>query len=207
MRQCAQGFYLNLILFVVILLRTHRFTLDADILLLLVYLCLNFFLGFKVVCHFIYIIFVRLCTCVYWSASSVLRTLVRDCFRFHFNMPFKNATCGLQMPLCAGCCQQKIFIRGFKGRALWLYTSRPQHFQRKSYCCREKSLSLSYSHPNNVPLPFHVLFISPQLQEILLLFNCFQRLNPLHTKSVCHYIKYYLMPGLKQKNYWSMCCS
>lgn len=68
-------------------------------------------------------------------------------------------------------------------------------------------LSLSYSHPNNVPLPFHVLFISPQLQEILLLFNCFQRLNPLHTKSGCHYIKYYLMPGLKQKNYWSMCCS
>lgn len=126
-------------------------------------------------------------------------------------MPFKNATCGLQMPLCAGCCQQKIFIRGFKGRALWLYTSRPQHFQRKSYCCREKSLSLflshslsltlsaSHSHPNNVPLPFHVLFISPQLQEILLLFNCFQRLNTLHIKSGCHYIKYYLRLGLNRR--------
>jgi len=98
-------------------------------------------------------IFVRLRTCVHWSASSVLRMLVRDCFPFCFNMPFKNATCGLQMPLCAGCCLQKIFIRGFKGRALWLYSSRPQHFQKKSYCRGKKA---SLSHPNNVPLPFHV---------------------------------------------------
>lgn len=80
-----------------------------------------------------------------------------------------------------------------------LSTSRGKATAAEKKASFSLSLSASHSHPNNVPLPFHVLFISPQLQEILLLFNCFQRLNPLHTKSGCHYIKYYLRLGLNRR--------
>ncbi len=149
-------------------------------------------------------IFVNMCTCVYWSVSPVLgtrvcKTFVSTCLLKMLHMGYRCHSVPAAVSRRSSLGVSKAEPSGSIQAALSTSRGKATAAEKKASLSFSLSLSASHSHPNNVPLPFHVLFITPQLQEILLLFNCFQRLNHLHTKSGCHYIKYHLRLGLNRR--------